>query len=250
MFKISKFIRASLLLLLLPTSVATESPIIVGSIRQVLVQTLTAPDNPLPDFGRCAQRLPTRTAMITYPLPFARLLSQEQRTLATIDKATSPRSLVAEITDTASLQTAVAAWCTDPAAATTTYGDISGWDTSAVTDMYELFYTYCSTKSTFNDAIGAWDVASVTTLAFTFWAAYAYNQPLDAWHVASVTTLQATFKHAWVFNQALDSWVVSSVTSLRSTFESAVCLQSTIGLVGCVERAHNGLHGQVFCARL
>ena len=42
------------------------------------------------------------------------------------------------ITD-ANIQTAVDLWVSDPSAATTTYGDISDWDVSQVTDMSELF---------------------------------------------------------------------------------------------------------------
>ena len=41
--------------------------------------------------------------------------------------------------DKASLQDALAEWCADPASATATYGHISGWDVSAVTDMSYLF---------------------------------------------------------------------------------------------------------------
>ena len=42
------------------------------------------------------------------------------------------------ITD-ANIQTAVDLWVSDPSAATTTYGVISDWDVSQVTDMSELF---------------------------------------------------------------------------------------------------------------
>ncbi len=42
------------------------------------------------------------------------------------------------ITD-ANIQTAVDLWVSDPSAATTTYGAISDWDVSQVTDMSELF---------------------------------------------------------------------------------------------------------------
>jgi hypothetical protein len=59
----------------------------------------------------------------------------------------------------ANIQTAVNAWTSDSITATATYGHISGWDTSAVTDMSNLF----NGKSSFNDDISAWNTSNVTT---------------------------------------------------------------------------------------
>ena len=71
----------------------------------------------------------------------------------------SNRRLTTAITDTSSLRTAVSAWCTDATSAEATYGHMSSWDTSAVTSMENLFYTYCSTKSSFNEDISAWNTS-------------------------------------------------------------------------------------------
>ena len=60
------------------------------------------------------------------------------------------------ITD-ANIQTAVNDWVSDPSAATTTYGAISDWDVSNVTDMSDLFRD----KTDFNDDISNWDVSSI-----------------------------------------------------------------------------------------
>ena len=60
----------------------------------------------------------------------------------------------------AELQTAVDAWCTDEAAATATYGPVPTWDTSAVTDMSELFWG----KAECNPPIGDWDTGAVTSM--------------------------------------------------------------------------------------
>ena len=49
--------------------------------------------------------------------------------------ATKRKLVTTAITDTASLRTAVSAWCDNEASATTTYGHISTWDTSGVTSM-------------------------------------------------------------------------------------------------------------------
>ena len=97
---------------------------------------------------------------------------------------------------TRTLRVAVAAWCEDPAAAADMYGDISMWDTSAVTDMSCLFANealilefideyedeidqyydgpiqpllcsdyYCSTADSFNDDISSWN-GKQSTLPF------------------------------------------------------------------------------------
>jgi surface protein len=63
------------------------------------------------------------------------------------------------ITD-ANIQTAVDLWISDSAAATTTYGAISDWDVSQVTDMTELF----KDKTNFSDDISNWDVRNVTNM--------------------------------------------------------------------------------------
>ena len=51
------------------------------------------------------------------------------------------------------IQAAVDLWVDDVGLATVTYGHISTWDVSAVTDMSELF----SGKNFFNDDISGWD---------------------------------------------------------------------------------------------
>ena len=55
------------------------------------------------------------------------------------------------------MQLKVNAWCNDATRAAVLYGNIASWDTSSVTDMSYLFYTYCSTTSTFNGDISSWD---------------------------------------------------------------------------------------------
>ena len=46
-------------------------------------------------------------------------------------------------------------------------GDISKWDTSNVTDMYDMFYN----AEKFNQPIGDWDVSSVTNMNRMFYLA-------------------------------------------------------------------------------
>ena len=69
-------------------------------------------------------------------------------------------------------KTAVAAWLSDATAAEATYGHISTWDTSGVTDMAELFCRWCDPAqeavSSFNEDIGAWDTSGVTDMNHMF----------------------------------------------------------------------------------
>ena len=64
----------------------------------------------------------------------------------------------------AALQAAVDAWVADAGAAEATHGSISGWDTSRVDGMGDLFRE----KRTFNAAIGGWDTSAVTYMIQTF----------------------------------------------------------------------------------
>ena len=62
--------------------------------------------------------------------------------------------------DRAALKAAVDAWVADPDVVEATYGSISGWDTSRVDDMFDVFRD----KITFNAAIGGWDTSQVTSM--------------------------------------------------------------------------------------
>ena len=117
------------------------------------------------------------------------------------------------ITD-ANIQTAVDLWISDPSAATTTYGVISDWDVSQVTDMSELF----EDKTTFNDDISNWDVSSVTNMEFMFISATSFNQDVGSWDVSSVTFMQGMFLSANAFNQDISSWCVTNIVSEQRSF--------------------------------
>ena len=89
------------------------------------------------------------------------------------------------ITDSTSLQTAVTAWCSDATSAEATYGHISNWDTSGVTDMSHLFSrydsdwndggAYCSTYETFDEDLSKWDVSRVENMEGMFAFASVFN---------------------------------------------------------------------------
>ena len=87
----------------------------------------------------------------------------------------------------AALLTARDAWCSDAAAAEVTYGHISTWDVSAVTDFSWLFCANpyvadCNTACwTFNDDVSSWQTAQVTTLEVCHATASLLLLLLSAW---------------------------------------------------------------------
>ena len=128
------------------------------------------------------------------------------------------------ITD-ANVKTAVDLWVSDSAAATTTYGNISDWDVSNVTDMTELF----KDKTNFNDDISNWDVSNVTSMNSMFAYAQSFNQDIGSWDVSSVINMRGMFDNAIIFNQDIGSWNVSSVTTIRYMFYNAQSFNQDIG---------------------
>ena len=89
------------------------------------------------------------------------------------------------IRDDADIEKAVNEWCSDPVTATSKYGDISAWDTSAVTSMEELF----NDKGEFNQDISRWNVSNVTNMSHMFDGASSFNQDISQWNVSNVTTI-------------------------------------------------------------
>ncbi len=95
-----------------------------------------------------------------------------------------------------------------------TYGHISGWDTSRITDMSNVFM-FCGV---FNENLNDWDVSNVTTMKEMFYDAGEFNCPLNKWNVSNVTNMEGMFKGAARFNQCIDMWSVGKVTTMRDMF--------------------------------
>ncbi|WP_086251424.1 DarT ssDNA thymidine ADP-ribosyltransferase family protein [Campylobacter devanensis] len=94
------------------------------------------------------------------------------------------------------------------------FSGIDNWDVSSVTNMHMMFYG-CEN---FNQPLNNWDVSSVTDMSYMFADCYDFNQPLNNWNVSSVTNMSAMFYECYNFNQSLDNWDVSSVTSMSYMF--------------------------------
>ena len=117
-----------------------------------------------------------------------------------------------EIITQENIGSAVDLWLSNQVLAETTYGHISDWDVSGVTDMKQLFKGL-----DFNQNIGGWDVSSVTDMTQMFMNCN-FNQDIGSWNVSSVTTMRQIFKGSENFNQDIGGWDVSSVTNMRQMF--------------------------------
>lgn len=124
----------------------------------------------------------------------------------------------------ANITTAKDLWFSDQAAAEAEYGPIGQWNTTAVTDMSNLF----NNKQTFNEDISAWDVSNVTDMTQMFYSARRFNQPIGSWDVSSVTEFARMFQTAYDFNQDLNSWSITGGENLGGMFGLAVSFNQNL----------------------
>jgi len=103
--------------------------------------------------------------------------------------------------------------------------DISGWNTSNVTDMGFMF----AGDGAFNQSISGWNTSNVTNVAFMFQGASAFNQPIGGWDTGNVTNMNYMFEGASAFNQPLGTWDTSNVTSMKRMFYGATAFNQPLG---------------------
>lgn len=103
-------------------------------------------------------------------------------------------------------------------------GDVSSWDTSAVTDMSYMFQN----AAVFNANIGSWNISAVTNIANMFDGCSIFNQNIGSWDTGSITNMSAAFFGAGVFNQDIGNWDTTSVTNMADMFRSAVAFNQNI----------------------
>jgi surface protein len=90
--------------------------------------------------------------------------------------------------------------------------DLSGWNTSQVTDMSRAFYGATS----FNQDISMWDTSKVTNMALMFYGT-PFNQPIGDWNTSSVVQTSEMFEFS-AFNQDIGTWDMSHVTEPSGMF--------------------------------
>jgi len=118
----------------------------------------------------------------------------------------SAHAVYTPITDS-NFQTAVNLWFSDEANATVTYGHISDWNTSAVTDMSQAF----KNRSDFNENISEWDTSNVWTMSQMFLNASSFNKNIGNWDISTVRQMAHMFNGAESFNQDIGDWNTSDL---------------------------------------
>ena len=112
---------------------------------------------------------------------------------------------------------AVNLWFSDESNATATYGHISDWNVSAVTDMQGAFRD----RANFNDDISKWDVSKVSVMSQMFRGAKNFNGKIGSWNTSSVTNMGQMFNGASTFNQEIGNWNTGSVDYMGLMFYQA-----------------------------
>jgi surface protein len=97
-----------------------------------------------------------------------------------------------------------------------TYGDITGWNTSCITEMAATF-----SGSDFNQDISGWNTSSVTTMEQMF-SGTPFNQNINSWDTSKVIDMSGMFKDTTQFNQDISSWNTINVLSMYYMFGSSV----------------------------
>ena len=82
--------------------------------------------------------------------------------------------------------------------------------------------------ATFDQNLAAWNVASVSNMAWMFQRTAAWNQNIAAWNVAKVANMDGMFYMAAAFDQNLAGWNVLSVTSMLSASPPTVARSSLL----------------------
>ena len=133
------------------------------------------------------------------------------------------------------IRTAVRMWLVDgPTAAKARYGPIASWDTSAITDMYRLFYY----RRDFNEDISRWNVSNVKDMRGMFAFATSFNGDLSRWNVGQVKSMECMFEHATSLNGDLSRWEVGQVERMNYMFNYATSFTHQLGGAWATSTAH------------
>ena len=99
--------------------------------------------------------------------------------------------------------------------------NISGWDTTNVTDMSSMF----NGATAFNQNINSWNTSNVTNMSYMFYVATYFNQNIGSLDVSKVTTMQSMFYKATSFNNGespdIQNWKAHLCINFYSMFSEA-----------------------------
>jgi surface protein len=105
---------------------------------------------------------------------------------------------------------------------------IGGWNVSTITNMSNMF----NSANIFNQNIGSWNTAAVTQMNGMFTGAAAFNQNIGGWNTAAVTTMSNMFQSTPFNNGGSDSikdWNTAAVTNMSNMFNDANAFNQNIG---------------------
>ena len=92
--------------------------------------------------------------------------------------------------------------------------NISRWDTSRVTNMSHMF----SDCSEFKCNISRWDTSRVTNMSHMFINCYKFNCNISRWDTSRVTNMSYMFTGCYEFNGDISKWNTSNVITMNSMF--------------------------------
>ncbi len=102
--------------------------------------------------------------------------------------------------------------------------DLSAWDTSNVTNMFEMF----EGAENIDDGIAHWDVSSVTSMTSMFSGTYNFNVDIGNWDVGHVKSMYGMFRSSSHFNQDIGGWDVRKVYDMDAMFHEASNFQQDL----------------------
>ena len=99
--------------------------------------------------------------------------------------------------------------------------DLNKWNTAAVTTMDEMFCVYKKQDIVFNTNVSSWDTANVTTMKGMFQNRTIFNSDISRWNTEAVTDMSFMFFNAHEFNSEIKNWNTAKVTNMSFMFYSA-----------------------------
>ena len=119
--------------------------------------------------------------------------------------------------------------------------DLSGWDTSKVTDMPGLFAS-CSSLTSLD--VSGFNTSNVTSMSYMFYGCNNLTSlDLSGWDTSKVIYMGQMFRNCSSLTSLdLSGWNTSNVTDMTNIFQSCDDLQ-TIRMVGCSEGTINKIKG-------
>ena len=110
--------------------------------------------------------------------------------------------------------------------------DIGNWNVAKVTDMSYMFSTAnVNNAHVFNNggspSISGWNTSLVKNMYQMFYNNTYFNQPIGAWNTSSLTNIQQMLSNADAFDQDLSNWVVTGVNNATNFMANASGLSTT-----------------------